>query len=438
MSVAVAAIAFNHDPGSSVDSALNIRKNATQAAAASPEWQLGRPAGANAPAAYALARLGRPLRVKAEFRSVDPAVRAVEIRAIDRPADELEQELAAMVDPRSIWWLQAYFTTLAQYQAFHAYVEYYNGLLQRYWQIRLSTPGNALGEVRPATIRFDAAGRSGPVMLDLDNVQLGSRGVGVYPISWRWQFRRAPAAPWSDAGLTQHTIYVVLDEPTSPWEQTPFVVENLQLPWTDVLDWACRWAAGARDAETVARRITEQVNALGRATLTYSCPVLGAEMYASTLFDWFNCTAFLDRLAGGPGNGQFVNCTDCATIVSTFANALGCDLSQSRMGEYDRIFETNPVITIGSQQWQLPCQSWQGFVYHEVAWTGGGTATDTVYDAALSVGDSLGSRSGRALLPAGMRFGEPGDGNYRDRLAVPASRITCRPRPEERRRRQVF
>jgi hypothetical protein len=159
MSVAVAAIAFNHDPGSSVDSALNIRKNASQAAL-TPEWQLGRPVGANAPAAYALARLGRPLRVKAEFRCVDPAIRAVEIRAIDRPAEDIEHELQSMVDPRSIAWLQAYFTTLAQYQAFHAYVDRYNRLVQLYWQTRLSTPGNVLGEVRPVTIRFDEAGPS--------------------------------------------------------------------------------------------------------------------------------------------------------------------------------------------------------------------------------------------------------------------------------------
>src|SRR5262245_42437404 len=117
MSVAVAAITFNHDPGSSVDSALNIRKNASQTATI-PEWQPGRPAGANAPAAYALARLGRSIRVKVEFQSVDPTIRAVEVRAIDRPAEEIEQEIAAMVDPRSISWIQAYFTTPAQFQAF--------------------------------------------------------------------------------------------------------------------------------------------------------------------------------------------------------------------------------------------------------------------------------------------------------------------------------
>ena len=29
---------------------------------------------------------------------------------------------------------------------------------------------------------------------------------------------------------------------------------------------------------------------------------------------------------------SLVNCTDCAIIVTTFANALGCDLHEARMG----------------------------------------------------------------------------------------------------------
>ena len=56
---------------------------------------------------------------------------------------------------------------------------------------------------------------------------------------------------------------------------------------------------------------------------------------------YFECTQFLDRLRGGPGLGGTVNCTDCAVIVSTFSNALGCDLWQSRMGSQQ--FEVNPI-----------------------------------------------------------------------------------------------
>ena len=66
----------------------------------------------------------------------------------------------------------------------------------------------------------------------------------------------------------------------------------------------------------------------------------------------FDATHFLERLKGGLGNGIYVNCTDCATITSTFANALGADLWQSRMeppaGSLSFGFDLNPMLGIGS------------------------------------------------------------------------------------------
>src|SRR5439155_18829125 len=85
--------------------------------------------------------------------------------------------------------------------------------------------------------------------------------------------------------------------------------------------------------------------------------------------------------AGGPGLGKYVNCSDCATIVSTFANAVGCDLWQSRMG-YG--FGLNPLLAIGFNVWQTAC-GWGSFSYHEVAWKDGCTANDPVWDACLQV-----------------------------------------------------
>jgi hypothetical protein len=138
-----------------------------------------------------------------------------------------------------------------------------------------------------------------------------------------------------------------------------------------------------------------------------------------------------------------VNCTDCATIVSTFANVLGCDLWQSRMGTLLPpsvvFFATNQIQSIGSARFGLPC-GWPGFTYHEVAWTNGCTADDDVYDACCAVnGTATPDRAPRvALLPTGMRFGAPGAAQYRDRLAAPAARGVCEPRPGTRVRRVVF
>jgi hypothetical protein len=178
--------------------------------------------------------------------------------------------------------------------------------------------------------------------------------------------------------------------------------------------------------------VTSAVYHLGPSVVTYDCPGGGSTHYASGSFD---CTAFLDRLSGGVGRGLYVNCTDCATIVSTFANALGCNLSQSQMG-YG--FNLNELLAIGSSVWETAC-GWIGFNYHEVAWTGGGTSADRVFDACLQVdGDADPTTPPHTpLLPVNMVFGTPGSGDYRDRLATPGSRPACEPQPTTLIRRTV-
>jgi hypothetical protein len=184
--------------------------------------------------------------------------------------------------------------------------------------------------------------------------------------------------------------------------------------------------------------VTERVYALGPDLLEYGCPVLGVTEYAAPE-GYFNCTAFLDRLRGGIGNGRYLNCTDCATIVSTFANSVGCDLSQARMGMVAPFFATNPILAIGSSIWQPACGI-PGFYYHEVAWKGACTADDEIFDACLQVDRDpnplLAPHS--PVIPANMRFGEPGDGAYRDRLATPQARQFCEPQPSTRQRKPVF
>jgi hypothetical protein len=77
---------------------------------------------------------------------------------------------------------------------------------------------------------------------------------------------------------------------------------------------------------------------------------------------------------------------------------------------------------------------------HEVAWTGDCGEDDLVFDACLELdGDADPTRPPhRAHLPVGMRFGAPGQGLYRDRLAAPAGRLVCEPQPLFRQRRFVI
>jgi hypothetical protein len=180
--------------------------------------------------------------------------------------------------------------------------------------------------------------------------------------------------------------------------------------------------------------ITRAVFDLGSDLVEYGCQVDGISQYS---LPYFNCSAFLELLDGRIGRGRFVNCQDCATVVATFANILGCRLWQSGMGL--GFFALNPIVAIGSSGWRTAC-GWAGFTYHEVAWKGQCGAQDSVFDACLLIdADADPTRAPHSpMLATDLRFGNPGEGAYRDRLAAPAGRISCQPLPWIRQRRPLF
>jgi hypothetical protein len=299
---------------------------------------------------------------------------------------------------------------------------------------------NPLGDVHPTEVQFDADGRSGLELLRVTG-SLRDVPVGVYTARWRWECRIGPQDSWSEIGVTNHTIYVTLASPTRPWAQAPVHPANIELPWLDVLDIACRWASGARTLDQAAESITRAVNDLGGRFIEYDCLGPGAALLGSPHYTVvpgvFDCSAFLERLRGGIGNGRYVNCSDCAAIVATFANVLGCDLWQSKMGGV-LAFPLNPTRAIGSRVWQSAC-SVGAFATHEVAWKGRCLEDDDLYDACLEIdGDADPSRAPQMpLLPANLPFGRLGAGRYRDRLVPLPGRGLCQPLPITRQRRIV-
>lgn len=407
--ISLEEIAFNHDPSSATAEALNLRRNATDWVHV-PEWRRGisiKPE--DSPAAYAIAQVaGHTVTIKASLSCTDPGITSAWVRAKDN--------VVSPPPPSGcLGWLV--WLLLALVRALF---------------------GNVLGEVEARTVTF-VNGQTGLTSFTLIHTRLSTMSVGSHTTEWRWQYRLpGKKTKWKDLAITRHRIYTILDLPTAPWQQTPYQQSNVQLPWTDVLDYACLWALGASNAVAAAAGVTRGVNDLGPTIVTYDCPGGGYPWYSAAGFD---CTEFLDRLKGGVGAGYYVNCSDCATFVSTFANAVGCDLWQARMGS--GFFHLNPILGIGSSTWQPACHGidgWSdGFGYHEVAWTGACDAADNVFDACLQVDGDADPTSAphTALLPVDMRFGNPGDLQYRDRLAVPADRGNCSPLPGTRQRRAV-
>jgi hypothetical protein len=402
------AVKLNHDPNSATHDALNIRRN-NGAVVALPEWQRGvstKPE--DSPAAYSIADTrNQTLTIQARFTCTEHGRKRFEVRAVDPTVDPpLPKGCPRGCLP--LWKILA-------------------ALIRNLF-------GNVLGDVKAKQVTCDH-GQTAWETFVLDNPRLWSVGVGVHTTTWRWQYRAKPSDPWVDFDTSTHRVFVVLELPKDPWKQLPFDTANTQLPWIDVLDYACRWAAGRSDRDSAAAAVTSAVNGLGPALIEYDCPGGGGTHYGWGAFD---CTAFLDRLSGGAGNGRYVNCTDCATFVSTFANILGCDLWQSQMG-WD--FGLNPIQAIGAGAWYPGCPGWllPGFTYHEVAWKGACLEGDRLFDACLDVdGDADPTAAPHsALLPTNVIFGMPGSGHYRDRLATPGGRPACAPQPSTRRRRSV-
>ncbi len=398
MSVQLLAIEFNHDPTSATTDALTIRRNATTFVTV-PEWQRGVSVNPeDSPAAYALAQVrGHAVTIKAQFRATTPLT-SVQIRALD-----------ADVQPPGpsgcLGWI-----------------------LQLLYALLRALFGNVLGEPGARLVTFGAGGVSGFEEFTLQHTRLDKAPVGVYTTRWRWQYRKK-GGPWKDFDTSAHRVYLVLDTPSGPWQQTPYDAANTQLPWTDVLDYACAWARLATSADDAAAKITASVYDLGPGTVTYDCPGGGGSRYSAGVF---NCTAFIERLRGGAGNGQFVNCSDCATFVSSFANAVGCNLVQGVMG-YS--FQLNELLAIGSNVWQTAC-GWGSFWYHEVAWDTVGAAGN-VWDACLQVDGDADPKTAphTPLLPVKLRFGNPGDLLYRDRLSPGGN---CNPLPGTAQQRTVI
>lgn len=378
------AIKFNHIHGSYDTDAFNIRKNLNEMLP-SPEWEQGMNEEMSV-AAYAINEISvdpaRPVTIRANFRRTDPSVDTVEIRAIGKSPDF----------------------------------------------------DNLLGTIY-STVTFGSNDETGFVSLKLQNPRLRDAGVGIFTVVWLWQFRLPSADQWMSFGTTRHKVYCVLSTPTLPWRLLPLSENNHQIPWSEALEWACRWARGARTLTEAAAEVTRAVYELGPSVMEYDYRH-GDSNYSKTGFD---LAAFMALLSGEPySNGRFVNCSDCATFVSTFANLLGCDLSQQQMGYQ---FAVNPVILIGQYTLQLPNgnKSWD---YHEVAWTGACGPDDNVFDGCLQVNANINVAGSppKPLLPINRRFGTPGSGDYLDLLApnTPEGRPMCQPQQWTRRHRKFM
>jgi hypothetical protein len=401
MNVILEAIKFNHVPGSATVDAFNIRRNETEPVHV-PEWRRGisvKPE--DSPAAYARDEIAQnTITIKAKFTCSDTAVTSVWVRALDGHLNPLRSGNGGGFSRFALKLLRPF--------------------------LRRALPVNVLGQVMMTKVPLKQ-GQSEFVLCKLADVKISEAGVSVSELIWRWQFS-LDAHTWTDFAppkLTKHRIYTVLSRPKAPWEPLSSDSANTQLPWTEVMDVACNWASATHVHDEAAAQVTRNLYELGATILEYDGLGSGSSHYTFPDTLNFDCSRFLERLRGEEGNGRFLNCTDCATVVSSFSNIVGCALWQSEMG-YN--FVTNPIQKIGPPSW-IPDQ----FLFHDVAWKDGCTKDDPLFDACLRVDgdpDPTQQPPDKPLLAVNMRLGTPTEMQYHFRLAAPTpqgARCVARP-----------
>jgi len=394
--VRVEEIKFNHDPSSHTIDALNIRKNYVEDVIV-PEWrrrQTRRPE--QSPAAYSILDIDKNrVTIKVRFSATPPNCTRADIKA---------------------------------------------------------QGGGILGDVKPMTVNF-GFGISSPeyIEIKLDRNGIKDAGVNFHDIEWQWMYRHVGRKKWYRMDRTRHRIYTVLKEPVAPWKQSPY--PDTQNPSSEVLDFSCEWARGTNSLDAAAAAITTKVN-LPVGEFEYDNS-MGAWHYSTaratdpwgddpTASDVFHCTKYIERLNGGWGFGKLVNCTDCACMVTTFSNIVGCQLWESTM---ELNFYLNEIISIGSSVWGKPFSDsmYPGmFNYHEVAWKGFAELHDNIFDACLKVNSNEKGTTRTPdpikktpSLPLNMPFDDSGSFDYREKLVAPRSITGCLPNPLRKKRRPV-
>jgi hypothetical protein len=390
MSLRLEAILFNHNLSSATVDAFNVRKNEHDALQL-PEWRHGVSTNPkDSPAAYVRSETqGNTLTIKVYFSFDGGDDR--EIRARDA---NLHREALNGPD-------------LSQQE------------VELFEKLKINSEGNVLGEVKARTLTLNP-GATADQSFDLESVRLWIVGVGIHDIVWRWQYRVVGTEDWIDFAITTHRIYTVLNLPTRPWLQD---TDETQFPWVEALEYACEWAGGAQDTDAAAELITIRLNELGQQKLI--CYGDGSGFYTDV--DAFDCNSFLAVLQGKLGKGNSVNCDDCAAIVSTFANLVGCNLVQMCIRSINADFALKPHKRIGLQG----IFENTAFFHHMVAAEGCGEDVE-VFDACLQITDPTGPSI--FALPVNLALSD-GKGSYLFRLVVDADQPVTHPHPDCKRRR---
>ena len=264
--------------------------------------------------------------------------------------------------------------------------------------LRLEGAGHGIQDVGIRPVTFDASGHSSGI--DFSAVMLRV-GVDLDHVQWHWRFKHD--GDFKSANITDHHVAIVLATPQKPWTKE-LPTFDTSLPLWEVLEHACAVARGADTVREAAVRITKAVFGVWGGQYYRWDPF--TETFASDIGSplAFDCIRFLGLIsAQPPAAREKVDCSDVATILSTFAGILGCPIQQIALKE----LLCNEVKLVGHAE---PVQ--KDFPLHELAVSVPMASDPEVWDGCLLVsGDEPIGPDDSEILPAGL-----GGTEYIDRL----------------------
>jgi hypothetical protein len=209
-----------------------------------------------------------------------------------------------------------------------------------------------------------------------------SGSVNKKSFSWSWYVDLINGNELEEPiyiGMTgSHTYYILLATPQQP----------MSIPWTDVLDYACVWAAGQTSEDQAVTLITT------KAYTNFGKNYDGGGTHAPGTT--FHLTSLLAS--------SWADCRDMSATVHVFTRAIGGTQTDVRMindpNPYVENFKYKSIDPVGNPSWQT---RWWNF--HQVANYSG------VYDACLRLNQS------NPRIPTG----EDINGGYKTDLFDPVS-----------------
>ncbi len=225
-----------------------------------------------------------------------------------------------------------------------------------------------------------------------------SNAVQKNTLGYTFSFEYQDGLAWVDIPgsiSTTHTVYTIFDKPMLTDSATPVAP---YLPWVKVVDIAVAWIDGPATENGVCGTIVEQVNTffgIQYDTNVGACHYTTGGLTSHTM----EMSDFIDDYDAS--TFTTVNCSDCACLVSTFANTIGVDHKYQILGYSTGSIPLNYMIPIGHAAWVIPFSG--AFSYHAVPTK---DEADTISDACCTLDNDSNPSSSpfTPILPVNMNY----------------------------------